>query len=283
MALGGTDPKAPRDPAGHDGYPDPHGFRALIRAGQWHTTTADQAHGYAQANLVVLPKHLAFDFLVFASRNPKPCPVLEVLEAGDPVPRLTAPEADLRTDVPAYRIYERGELVDEVTDIVGHWREDAVAFLIGCSFTFEDALVQAGIAMRHHEVGCTVPMNRTELSTRPAGIFSGRMVVSMRPIAAGDVSRAVQVTSRFPAVHGAPVHVGSPEDLGITDLASPDYGDPVPIKEGEIPVFWGCGVTPQSVALDGRPEWMITHSPGRMFVTDVPNHELDVLGGRFPR
>ncbi|MGH2820259.1 MAG: putative hydro-lyase [Actinomycetota bacterium] len=282
MTSGGADPRG--DPASErrPRFLDPRELRSEIRAGRWTTTTADQAPGHAQANVVVLPRDLAFDFLVFALRNPKPCPVLEVLEAGDPVPRLSAPEADLRTDVPAYRIYERGAMVDEVSDIGDRWQDDAVGFLLGCSFTFEEALVQAGIPMRHHEVNCTVPMYRTRVPTRPAGIFRGRMVVSMRPIAAGDVSRAVQVTSRFPAVHGAPVPVGAPEELGIADLDRPDYGDPVPIKEGEVPVFWGCGVTPQSVALEGKPEWMITHSPGRMFVSDVPNQDLDVLGGSFP-
>lgn len=260
---------------------DPKSLRAEIRAGRWRGTTAGQAPGYAQTNLVVLPRELAFDFLTFAQRNPKPCPVLEVLEPGDPVPHLTAPEADIRTDIPAYRIYRNGELVDEVLDISAQWRDDAVGFLLGCSFTFEEGLVQAGIPVRHQELGVTVPMYRTSRQTRPAGVFHGRLVVTMRPIPAERVAQAVQITARFPGVHGAPVHVGSPEALGIEDLGKPDWGDPVPVHEGEVPVFWACGVTPQSVALDSKPEWMITHSPGRMFVTDLPNHELDVLGGSF--
>lgn len=262
-------------------FTDPAEFRDEIRAGRWTTTTAGQAPGFAQANLVVLPRALAFDFVVFCLRNPKPCPILEVLEPGDPVPRLTAPHADIRTDVPAYRIYREGELVDEVRDISSLWNDDAVALLIGCSFTFEEALIQSGIEMRHQAMNCTVPMYRTTVKTRPAGGFHGRMVVSMRPIASAEVSRAVQITARFPSVHGAPVHVGDPMDLGIEDLDRPDYGDPVTIERDEVPVFWGCGVTPQSVALDAKPEWMFTHSPGRMFVTDVRNHELDVFGGGF--
>jgi uncharacterized protein YcsI (UPF0317 family) len=262
-------------------FSDPGELRAEIRAGRWRDTTSGQASGYAQANLVVLPRDPAFDFLAFCLRNPKPCPAMEVLEAGDPVPRLTAPSADIRTDVPAYRIYRHGELIDEVTDITSEWRDDAVAFLLGCSFTFEEALTLAGIPVRHQEVGCTVPMYRTSIQTRPAGPFYGRMVVSMRPIAAGMVSRAVQITSRLPRAHGSPVHVGEPEAIGIEDLDRPDYGDPVRIAPEEVPVFWACGVTPQSVALDAKPAWMITHSPGRMFVTDVPNGEFDVLGGGF--
>lgn len=263
-------------------FEDPRGLRAEIRSGRFRDTTSGQAPGYAQANLVVLPAALAFDFVVFCHRNPKPCPLLEVLEAGDPVPHLTAPEADVRTDVPAYRLYRGGELQEESADVSHLWRDDAVAFLLGCSFTFEEALIRAGVPVRHQELGCTVPMYRTALKTRPAGSFSGRTVVSMRPVAADKVSRAVQVTGRFPSAHGAPLHVGDPGAIGIEDLERPDYGDAVPVRRSEVPVFWGCGVTPQSVALDSKPEWMITHSPGRMFVTDVPNHELDVLGGGFP-
>jgi uncharacterized protein YcsI (UPF0317 family) len=257
----------------------PAELRAEIRTGSWTGTTAGQAPGFAQANLVVLPRDLAFDFVVFCLRNPKPCPVMEVLEPGDPVPRLTASSADIRTDVPAYRIYRHGELKDEVTDITSEWTSDSVAFLLGCSFTFEDDLTRVGIPVRHQELGCTVPMFRTTIQTNPAGPFSGPMVVSMRPIPAAMISRTVQITSRLPGAHGAPIHVGDPVAIGIRDIDSPEYGDPVPIRRGEVPVFWGCGVTPQSVGLEARSEWMITHSPGRMFVTDVPNRELDVLGG----
>jgi len=262
-------------------FTDPAELRAEVRARRWRGTTAGQAPGFAQANLVVLPRDLAFDFLVFCLRNPKPCPVMEVLESGDPIPRLTAPTADVRTDVPAYRIYRGGELVAEVSDISSNWTDDAVAFLLGCSFTFEEALVDGGIPVRHQDVGCTVPMYRTSIQTRPAGPFHGRMVVSMRPIPAEMVTRAVQITACLPYAHGAPVHLGDPATIGIAQIDSPDYGDPVPIEQGEVPVFWGCGVTPQSVGLDAKPEWMITHSPGRMFLTDVPNRELDVFKGSF--
>lgn len=262
-------------------FTDPVALRASIRARSYATTTAGQAPGFAQANLVVLPAELAFDFVVFCHRNPKPCPLLEILETGDPVPRISSPGADIRTDIPSYRIYRKGEFVSEVPDLNDHWQPDAVAFLLGCSFTFEEALIQAGVPVRHQELACTVPMYRTDVQCRAAGAFRGRMVVSMRPIPTSMVSRAVQVTGRFPAAHGAPVHVGDPAAIGIDDLGSPDYGDPVPVAPDEIPVFWGCGVTPQSAALESKPEWMITHSPGRMFVTDIPNRDLDVLGGRF--
>jgi uncharacterized protein YcsI (UPF0317 family) len=265
----------------HSWYEDPAALRTEIREGRFTGTTSGQATGFAQANLVVLPAALAFDFVAFCLRNPKPCPLLEVLEAGDPVPRLTSPTADIRSDVPAYRVFRRGKLEAEVTDITDLWRDDAIAFLLGCSFTFEEALLTASIPVRHQEIACTVPMYRTTLMARPAGSFSGRIVVSMRPIPASKVSRAVQVTARFPSAHGAPIHIGDPGALGIEDLSRPDHGDAVLMYAGEVPVFWGCGVTPQSVALESEPEWMITHSPGRMFVTDVPNHELDVLGGGF--
>jgi uncharacterized protein YcsI (UPF0317 family) len=257
-------------------------LRREIRAGRWRGTTSGQAPGFAQANLVVLPQELAFDFTLFCLRNPKPCPIMEVLEPGDPVPRMTAPSSDVRTDVPAYRIYRRGDLCEEVLDITSEWTDNAVAFLLGCSFTFEEAMTTAGIPLRHQEVGCTVPMYRTTIETRRAGPFFGRMVVSMRPIPSEMVSRAVQITARLPRAHGAPIHVGDPAAIGIEDLNHPDYGDPVPVKTGELPMFWGCGVTPQSVGLDAKPEWMITHSPGRMFITDVRNEELDVLQDGFP-
>lgn len=260
-------------------FSTPAELRAEIRTGRWTETTAGQAPGFAQANLVVLPRALAFDFLVFCLRNPKPCPVMEVLDPGDPVPGVTAPTADIRTDLPAYRIYRHGDLEEEVTDVISEWSDDSVAFLLGCSFTFEDELTKAGIPMRHQEIGCTVPMFRTSIQTKPAGPFAGPMVVSMRPISADLISRTIQITSRLPNAHGAPIHLGDPATIGIRDIDSPDYGDPVPIGHGELPVFWGCGVTPQSVGLEAKSEWMITHSPGRMFVTDVPNRELDVLGG----
>lgn len=251
--------------------------RAAIRAGQWTGPTAGLAPGYTQANLVILPQADAFDFLRFCVRNPKPCPVLDVTDPGSPHPDPAwAANADLRTDVPRYRVYEHGELIDEPADLLGWWRDDLVAFLLGCSFTFERALIAAGVPVRHLECGCNVPMYRTTRLCRPAGRFHGPLVVTMRPIPSHLVARAVQVTSRYPSVHGAPVHIGEPAALGIEDLGQPDYGDAVPVEAGEVPVFWACGVTPQAVALESRVPLMITHAPGHMFITDQLDEELAI-------
>jgi uncharacterized protein YcsI (UPF0317 family) len=228
-----------------------------------------------QANLVVVPRELAFDFLLFCQRNPKPCPLLDVTEPGSPEPRLVAPGADLRTDLPCYRVYRSGKLVEEPSDLLPFWRDDMVGFLLGCSFTFENALLQAGLPVRHLEMGCNVPMYRTNLACRPAGVFRGPMTVSMRPLTPAQAVRAVEVCSRFPRAHGAPIHLGDPEALGIRDLGNPDFGDPVEIRPGEIPVFWACGVTPQTVAMEARPPLLLTHKPGHMFVTDLRNTELE--------
>jgi uncharacterized protein YcsI (UPF0317 family) len=251
--------------------------RDAIRRGEWTGPTAGLAPGYTQANLVMLPAADAFDFLRFCVRNPKPCPVLEVTDPGSPEPAATAPGADLRTDVPRYRVYRDGEPDGEPTDVRGDWREDLVAFLIGCSFTFERALLAEGLPVRHVEQGVNVPMYRTSRECRPAGRFAGPLVVSMRPMTPEQAIRATQITSRYPTVHGAPVHVGDPAALGIADLAKPDYGDAVEVRAGELPVFWACGVTPQAVAAASRPELMITHAPGHMFVTDVPDAQQSVL------
>ncbi|MDQ7850038.1 MAG: putative hydro-lyase [Armatimonadota bacterium] len=252
----------------------PAQWRELIRRGEWTKPTAGLAPGYAQANLVVLPRAQAYDFLVFCQRNPKPCPLLEVTDAGDPRPRYTAQGADLRTDLPRYRIYQHGVLSDETGDLSDLWTEDLVAFLLGCSFTFEHAMMRAGIPVRHVEQGVNVPMYVTTIPCRPSGPFAGPMVVSMRPVAAHLVPRAVQVTSRYPLAHGGPLHIGDPEAIGIRDLHKPDFGDPVQIRAGEVPVFWACGVTPQAVALHARLGLLITHAPGHMFITDLPDEEL---------
>jgi uncharacterized protein YcsI (UPF0317 family) len=256
---------------------DPRQLRARFRRGELVRPTSGLAPGYVQANLVVLPRALAFDFLLFAQRNPKPCPLLEVIEPGQWEPRRMAPGADIRRDVPKYRVYEHGVLVDEPVDISALWRDDLVTFLIGCSFTFESALLDAGISVRHIEQGCNVPMFITSMPSEPAGAFHGPVVVSMRPVEAGKVVRAVQVTSRFPSVHGAPVQVGDPAAIGIADVSRPDLGDPVEIRPGEVPVFWACGVTPQAVAMACKPPLMITHAPGHMFVTDRRDAEYAVL------
>jgi uncharacterized protein YcsI (UPF0317 family) len=196
-----------------------------------------------------------------------------VLEAGAPSPRC-APGADIRTDLPSYRVYRDGKLAQETHDLLAWWREDLVSFLIGCSFSFEEALLRAGIPLRHIELRTTVSMYRTNVECQSAGRFHGPLVVSMRPIAAPLVAKTVEITARFSRVHGAPVQVGAPEQLGIRDLQQPDYGEPVPIKAGEVPVFWACGVTPQSVALASEIPFCITHVPGRMFVTDLINDQL---------
>lgn len=251
--------------------------RQIIREGKYKKPTCGIALGYTQANLAIIPKNLAYDFLLFAFRNPKPCPILDVTDIGDPEPKAIAKDADISTDIPKYRIYKNGELIDEVDDLKEHWREDLVGFLLGCSFTFEKALQDNEIPIRHIQQGRNVPMYITNIDTKPAGIFHGKMVVSMRPIPKEMVVRAVQVTSRFPSVHGAPVHIGSPEDIGIKNIEKPDFGDTVDIKEGEVPVFWACGVTPQSVAMASKPELMITHAPGHMFIADIKDDHLSII------
>ncbi|MDT8902502.1 putative hydro-lyase [Anaeroselena agilis] len=252
----------------------PTTLRQLMRQGELARPTAGMAKGHVQANLAIVPKDLAYDFLLFAQRNPKPCPVLDVTDPGSPEPKLMAPGADLRYDAPKYRIYKAGVLADEVVSLEKYWRDDLVAFLLGCSFTFETALLAAGVPVRHIEACCNVPMYITNNPCRPAGKFHGNMVVSMRPVPHDKVVKAVQVTSRFPAVHGAPVHIGDPAVIGIRDLGRPDFGDPVEIRDGEVPVFWACGVTPQAVAMTTKPEIMITHAPGHMFLCDARDEDL---------
>lgn len=241
--------------------------RALFRD-QNVGTTAGFSAGYAQANLIALDRKYAFDFLLFAQRNPKPCPILGVLEPG----QLSSPlliDGDIRTDIPSYRIYRDGALIDETTDATEYWTEDTVAFLIGCSFTFEQALLDNGVPVAHIEQGRNVPMYLTNIDCEPAGVFSGKMVVSMRPIPAAQVADAVRITSRYPAVHGAPVHVGDPSSIGISSLSEPDFGEAVEIPAGTVPVFWACGVTPQSIVMESKPDLAICHSPGKMLVTDA--------------
>lgn len=238
-------------------------------------TTSGYSKGYAQANLIALPKKYAFDFLLFAQRNPKPCPILGVLEAGE----INSPlleGGDIRSDIPAYRVYRDGVLSEELTDVTELWNEDMVAFLIGCSFTFESALLDNNVSVAHIEQGRNVPMFVTNVETTPAGAFSGPMVVSMRPIPANQVADAVRITSRYPSVHGAPVHIGDPEAIGIQDLSQPDFGESIEIPEGTIPVFWACGVTPQAVVMQSKPELAICHAPGKMLVTDIRDVEYQV-------
>ncbi|MEU7813611.1 putative hydro-lyase [Pseudonocardia sp. NPDC049154] len=240
--------------------------RERFRAGLV-TPTAGWCAGFTQANLIALPRELAWDFLLFAQRNPQPCPVLDVLEPGE----FGGPilDGDIRTDIPLYRVYRDGVQVAETPDAREFWRDDLVAFLVGCSFTFERALLAAGVPVRHVEEGRNVPMYRTSRRCRGAGALGGPMVVSMRPVPEHLVNTAIAVTARYPSVHGAPVHVGDPGELGIADLAAPDYGDAVTVREGEVPVFWGCGVTPQAAVVESRPSLAIAHAPGHMLITDA--------------
>ncbi|MDE2862066.1 MAG: putative hydro-lyase [Chloroflexota bacterium] len=249
-------------------------LRLLIRNGRFRGTTAGAAVKYVQANLVVVENPVADEFEAFCRSNPKPCPLLERLPPGDPRPRLLARESDIRTDLPLYRVYHGGEMVAEVADICDYWNEGLTGFLTGCSFTFEKRLSAAGIGLRHIERGCNVSMYQTSIECEPAGPFKGPMVVSMRPVAMDRVADAVAITAAVPQVHGAPVHTGAPEAIGISDLERPDWGDQVPVEAGEVPVFWACGVTPQAVALaTGLP--VITHSPGHMFVSDLLEAYVD--------
>ncbi|WP_332683792.1 putative hydro-lyase [Bosea sp. (in: a-proteobacteria)] len=251
--------------------------RRAVREGRLSCQTSSLAPGFVQGNLVILPQDLASDFLRFCQRNPKPCPIIGMTEPGDPrLPDLGA-DLDLRTDLPRYRVWRDGELVDEPADILSHWRGDLVGFVIGCSFSFEEALIADGLEVRNVAAGVNVSMFRTSIPCAPAGRFAGPMVVTMRPFSPADAIRAIQITSRFPAVHGAPVHIGLPEQIGIADLGKPDYGDPVEMRDGELPVFWACGVTPQAVIAAARPPFAITHAPGAMLVTDLKNSRLSIL------
>jgi uncharacterized protein YcsI (UPF0317 family) len=253
--------------------------RRLAREGRLTTPTCGLAPGYVQANLVVVPRELAFDFLLFCRRNPKPCPLLDVTDPGSAEPARVAPGADVRTDCPGYRVYRYGELIEEPADLRSWWRDDLVAFLLGCSFTFENALQQAGLPVRHVEQGRNVPMFRTSIPCTPAGAFRGPLVVSMRPLLPRQAEEATRICRAFPLAHGAPVHVGDPSAIGIADVSRSDFGDAVDIRPGEVPVFWACGVTPQAVAMQARPPLLLTRAPGHMFVTDLRDSDLERLGG----
>jgi uncharacterized protein YcsI (UPF0317 family) len=258
-------------------HTSPREMREKIRRGEWRHPTSGLCLPHVQGNLIVLPKDWAYDFLVFAQRNPKPCPILDITEPGDPEAKMIAPGSDIRTDIPRYRVWKNGELADEPADIKKYWQSDFVAFLLGCSFSFEGALIEAGIPVRHIDCGCNVPMYVTDIECRPAGRLSGNMVVSMRPVRHEQVPRAVLATGRFPAVHGAPVHIGEPSAIGIGDIARPDFGDAVEIREGETPVFWACGVTPQAVLMRSKPPIAITHAPGHMFIADPKDSDYAVF------
>jgi uncharacterized protein YcsI (UPF0317 family) len=251
--------------------------RLAIRAGTHRGPTAGLAPGNVQGNLAILPQALAADFLHFCHLNPKPCPLIGTSAPGDPRVPALGDDLDIRTDLPRYRVWKNGELVAEPEDVRQFWRDDLVSFVIGCSFSFEEALLAEGIELRHITRGCNVPMYRTSIATKEAGPFRGPMVVSMRPMTPRDAIRAVQITTRFPSVHGAPVHIGKPELIGIKDISKPDYGDAVEVRNDELPVFWACGVTPQAVIATVKPEFCITHYPGSMLVTDRKNTEFAIL------
>lgn len=248
--------------------------RFRFRNEEWTGTTSGLCEKYVQTNLVTLPKEYAFDFLLFCIRNPKPCPLVEVLEAGQTVPEIA--DADVRTDLPRYRIYRNGEFSEEVLNLTDIWQDDFVTFLIGCSFTFETALVEGGIPMLHQEQEKVVPMYKTNIPLEKAGVFEGEMVVSMRAIPNNLMDEALEISERFGQAHGSPVHAGHPENIGIPNLRKPDYGDPVDFDPASsTPVFWACGVTPQNAALQAKPPIMITHAPGHMLITDKldPNYD----------
>ena len=254
----------------------PAELRGLIRERKWTKVTTGLAQGFVQANLVMLPEEQAFHFLLFCVRNPKPCPILDVLEPGQVEPAI-ARGADLRTDLPKYRIYGKGVLQREVEEVKDLFHERMVSFLLGCSFSFESAMLAAGLPIRNIEEGKNVSMYVTNRPCVPAGPFSSPLVVSMRPLTPPQAVRATQVTTRFHLTHGAPVHFGTPEEIGIKDLGRPDFGDPVTVRQGEIPVFWACGVTSALAATSARLPLVITHAPGHMFVSDLKDEDLTIL------
>ena len=252
----------------------PREVRRSIREGRHRSHTAGLAPGYVQGNLCILPREYAEEFRTFCELNPKPCPLLAMSRPGDPrLPEL-GEDLDIRTDVPRYRVFKEGTLDREVQDLRELWRDDLVTFVLGCSFSFEEALTKAGLPLRYVEQGRNVPMYRTSVDTVPAGAFRGKLVVSMRPFRPADAIRAIEVTARYPRVHGSPVHIGRPDLIGIEDLAQPWAGDPTEVRDDELPLFWACGITPQSVVLEAKPALCITHAPGHMLVTDLENASL---------
>lgn len=253
----------------------PRDIRSLCREGTFTGVTAGIANGYVQTNLVILPAGPGMDFEEFCAKNPKPCPLLEVIEDGSHTSRTAAPGADVCRDLPRYKIFRNGEAVAEKTDITADWSDDFYVFLIGCSFTFENELLDAGIPVRHIEEGLNVPMYRTSIDCVPVGKFGGKLIVSMRPAPHDRVDEAIAITTRYPLAHGAPVHVGNPSQIGIRNLRNPDYGDPVTVRENETAMFWACGVTPQEAIRHAKPATAITHAPGHMFITDIKDEELE--------
>ncbi|AQA19506.1 hypothetical protein BST95_15955 [Halioglobus japonicus] len=255
----------------------PQALREAIRRGDFTGNTSGYSAGFVQCNLTILPADWASDFLRFCQANPKPCPLVGMSTSPGDTALPPLGSIDIRTDVPSYRVFRDGEFTEEVNDITALWRDDLVVFALGCSFSFEEALLADGLDVRNVSEGVNVPMYRTNIECTPAGPFKGNMVVSMRPFKAADAIRAVQICTRFPSVHGAPIHLGDPGLIGIEDINQPDYGDPVTLADDELPVFWACGVTPQVALEAAKPPFAITHSPGHMLVTDLRNSQLAVL------
>jgi len=253
-------------------------LRKRIRSGLHTGHTSGYAKGYVQCNVIILPKDWATDFLQFCQLNPKPCPLVGISQTpGDwQLPSL-GKDLDIRTDISSYRVYENGEMVANVNDITDCWRDDLVTFAIGCSFSFEEALLGDGLDVRNISENKNVPMYRTSVACQPAGRLSGNIVASMRPFVAADAIRATQICTRFPSVHGAPIHLGDPSLIGIEDINKPDFGDSVSIRKNEMPVFWACGVTPQAVVENSKPPFCIAQGPGDMLVTDLQNSRLAIL------
>ena len=252
----------------------PREVRRAIRERRHTGHTAGLARGYVQGNVCILPREYAADFRAFCERNPKPCPLLAMSEPGNPRLPGLGEDLDIRSDVPRYRVFRDGRLEGEVENLSALWRDDLVSFVLGCSFSFEEALMAAGLRLRYVEQGRNVPMYRTSVETTPAGRFRGKLVVSMRPFRPADAIRAIEITARYPRVHGSPVHLGDPRMIGIEDLQKPWAGDPTEVREDELPLFWACGITPQSVLLEAKPSFCITHAPGHMLVTDLENASL---------
>ena len=253
-------------------------LRQQIRSGSMTDNTSGLCSGYVQGNLCILPEDYANDFLKFCHLNPKPCPIIGMSEnPGDFCLKSLGQDIDLRTDIPQYKLFNHGKAEHQVSNIVDHWRDDLVAFVLGCSFSFEEALIADGLDVRNLSEGVNVPMYRTSIACKEAGPFAGNMVVSMRPYKPADAIRAIQICSRFPSVHGAPVHFGNPSEIGISNLNQPDFGDKVSLNDGEVPVFWACGVTPQVAVENAKPPFCITHAPGCMLVTDLPNSQLAIF------
>ena len=248
---------------------DQQTVRKAIRSGAYRDHTAGLATGYLQANLVIIEDVHALDFMRYCQRNPKPCPVVGVSDTGNPMMITLGRDIDIRMDVPSYNIYRHGQLTDNCSEITNLWQDNMVAFALGCSFTFEHAILRAGLSLWHVKNNRTVPMFKTTIETVKAGPFSGPMVVSMRVIAASRLDEVKAISAQFPLAHGGPVHWGDPAAIGITDITAPEWGDPTPVRDGEVPVFWACGVTPQAAIMRAGLPLCITHKPGQMLITDI--------------